>query len=115
MLYEVITWFLTHFPTGVPAGGELTLAGRMGAALGPLFEPLGIQWQETVALLFGLVAKEIVVGAMAVIYGAEADLPARIAAHLTPLQGLSFMVFTLLRITSYNVCYTKLLRPLSAA
>ena len=61
----------------------------------PLFTPLGIHWQETVALLFGFIAKEIVIGALAVIYGG-ADLKIQVAAHITPLQGLSFMLFTLL-------------------
>ncbi len=61
----------------------------------PLFAPLGIDWHETIALLFGFIAKEIVIGALAVIYGG-ADLSARIASQVTPLQGLSFMLFVLL-------------------
>jgi ferrous iron transport protein B len=94
VLGVVAVWFLTHFPLGVPISE--TLAGRLGGALEPIFDPLGIHWRETVALIFGVIAKEIVVGAMAVIYSAGPDLAARLAADITPLQGLSFMVFTLL-------------------
>ncbi len=90
----IVVWFLTHFPTGVPTAGAETWAGQIGHLLSPVFHPLGIHWQETVALLFGLIAKEIVVGAMAVIYG-TGDLPSQVMQHISPLQGLSFMVFTL--------------------
>ena len=98
----VLVWLLTHFPAGVPVAGAETWAGQLGQVLAPVFAPLGIHWQETVALLFGFVAKEVVVGALAVIYGS--NLTAQIAAHITPLQGISFMVFTLL----YTPCVATL-------
>lgn len=91
----IVVWFLTHFPTDVPAAGAESWAGKLGQFFSPLFHPLGIHWQEIVALLFGFIAKEIVVGAMAVIYGGG-DLSHQIIQHISPLQGLSFMVFTLL-------------------
>jgi ferrous iron transport protein B len=56
-----------------------------------------------VALLSGFVAKEIVIGALAVIHGGG-DLAGILAHHLTPLQGLSFMLFTLL----YTPCIATL-------
>ena len=82
-------------PADVPPGSARTLAGQLGQSLAFLFQPLGIHWQETVALMFGFIAKEIVIGSMAVIYGGG-DLAAQIERLVTPLQGLSFMVFTLL-------------------
>jgi len=90
----IVVWFLTHFPADVPAAGANTWAGQLGHLLSPLFQPLGIHWQETVALIFGLIAKEIVVGALVVIYGSS-DLSNQIIQHISPLQGLSFMTFTL--------------------
>ncbi|OPX39295.1 MAG: ferrous iron transporter B, partial [Desulfobacteraceae bacterium 4484_190.2] len=99
-----VVWFLTHYPGDVPAGSAETLAGCIGRSLAPLFEPIGIHWQESVALLFGFIAKEIVIGAMAVTYGAEADLASQLSTHLSPLQGLSFMVFTLI----YTPCVATL-------
>jgi len=91
----VVVWLLTHVPADVPPGSAGTLAGRLGQSLAFLFQPLGIHWQETVALMFGFIAKEIVIGSMAVIHGGG-DLAAQIERLVTPLQGLSFMVFTLL-------------------
>ncbi|GBD83969.1 ferrous iron transport protein B [bacterium BMS3Abin02] len=90
----VIVWLLTNLPPGVDVAGPTSYAGILGRAFEPLFHPLGIGWQETVALLFGFIAKEIVIGAFALIYGG--DLTTQIAANITALQGISFMVFTLL-------------------
>mgnify|MGYP001827935022 FL=1 len=95
----IVIWFLTHFPADAEPGSAATLAGSIGLFLAPVFEPLGIQWAETVALFFGFIAKEILIGALAVIYG-SANLAAEISAQLSPLQGLSFMVFTLI----YSPC-----------
>lgn len=91
----IVIWVLTHFPTGVDVASAQSWAGEIGQVLVPVFEPLGIHWQETVALIFGFIAKEIVIGALAVIY-AGGDLKQQLASQITPLQGLSFMVFTLL-------------------
>ncbi len=90
----IIVWFLTNMPPGVKTGSIDTWAGQIGQFLYPVFHPLGISWREVIALIFGFVAKEIVVGSMAVICGVNAST--QIATFLTPLEGLSFMVFTLL-------------------
>jgi ferrous iron transport protein B len=95
----VVIWFLTHTPTAAQPGSVDTLAGNIGLFLAPVFEPLGIQWAETVALFFGFIAKEILIGALAVIYG-SANLAAEISNQISPLQGLSFMIFTLI----YSPC-----------
>jgi ferrous iron transport protein B len=95
----VVIWFLTHTPTTAQPGSVDTLAGNIGLFLAPVFEPLGIQWAETVALFFGFIAKEILIGALAVIYG-SANLAAEISSQISPLQGLSFMIFTLI----YSPC-----------
>ena len=63
--------------------------------LTPVFYPLGIGWQETVALIFGFIAKEIVVGGLAVIYSGS-DVAGQMISHITPLQSISFMLFCLL-------------------
>jgi len=90
----IIVWFLTNMPPGVEPGSVKTWAGQIGEFLQPVFHPIGIGWREVISLIFGFVAKEIVVGSMAVIYGT--DTAQQILASITPLQGLSFMVFILL-------------------
>ena len=82
---------------------ERVYMGRIGRFIAPVFEPLGIDWRGSVALLTGFVAKEIVVGSMGVLY-AVADQDGRAlgkalrASGMTPLSALSFMVFVLLYI-----------------
>ncbi len=49
------------------------------------------------SLFFGFIAKEILLGALAVIYRtSEANLGASVRTAITPLQALSFMTFVLL-------------------
>jgi ferrous iron transport protein B len=63
----------------------------------PVFQPLGIDRLLSVALLFGFIAKEIVIGALAVIYGAgQSNLAGVIAGKLDWVQAYSFMLFTLI-------------------
>lgn len=94
----IAIWLLNNLPTNVPAASTQTLAGMIGQVMQPLFAPLGINPQLTVALFFGFVAKEIVLGGLAVIYSkAEgADLAKAITAQIDWVQAYSFMLFTLL-------------------
>lgn len=67
-----------------------------GGWLEPLLRPIGIDQQMAVVLLFGFVAKEIVLGAMAVVYGVQGNALAQLTAqHMDWVQAFSFMLFTL--------------------
>ena len=64
----VIVWALLNLPVGVENAKD-SVFGRAAGAVAPLFEPLGFgNWQATGSLATGLVAKEVVVSSMAVIY-----------------------------------------------
>lgn len=92
----LLVWWLTHYPFDALPASPQTLAGRLAALAAPVFAPIGIDAILSVALLFGFVAKEIVLGALAVIYGAGQDELGRVlAARLTWQQAASFMLFTL--------------------
>ncbi len=93
----VLVWMLTNLPPGQPTAGPHTLAGWVGHALHPAFVPLGIPPELIIALIFGFVAKEIVIGSLAVIYGLQGDaLQHAVAAQITPAAAYSFMLFTLI-------------------
>jgi ferrous iron transport protein B len=98
IIFGVIAiWFLNNFPTNVPSASAQTLSGIIGTATQPLLHPIGINPQLAVALIFGFVAKEIVLGGLAVIYHAEGDgLSNAIASQIDWVQAYSFMLFTLL-------------------
>ena len=101
----VLVWLLTHLPpSAVPASAD-SLAGMVGDWLHPLFSPLGITPELTIALIFGFVAKEIVIGSLAVIYGLSGDaLSTTLGQQLDWVQAYSFMLFTLL----YTPCLSAI-------
>jgi len=101
----VLVWILTNFPSDVPPASSQTFAGMIGGALAPVLSPIGIDAQLTIALIFGFVAKEIVIGALAVIYGMEGNsLMALMAQKLDWVQAMSFMLFTLI----YTPCLSTI-------
>jgi ferrous iron transport protein B len=65
--------------------------------LEPLFKPFNWDWRITASLMFGFIAKEVVVSSLAVLYGAgEQGLPSVLLSSFTPLTAYSLMAFTLL-------------------
>jgi ferrous iron transport protein B len=93
----VLVWALTHLPPGVDVASQASWAGQIGSWFKPVLDPIGINTQMAIALIFGFVAKEIVVGSLAVIFGLQGHaLDAQIAGSMDWVQGYSFMLFTLI-------------------
>ena len=99
----IVVWLLSSYPWGAPL--EETYLAMLGRGLEPIFRPLGFDWRGAVALFFGFIAKEIVVGSFAVIFGLGEEseieeIQEVIRSHgvFTPLTGLAFMAFTLIYI-----------------
>ena len=94
-------WALASFPYGVDYGSAESYAGSLGHLLEPLFAPLGFDWKVAVALLFGFIAKEIVVGSLGVLYGTGEDEGSLSEALLVdpslgPVAAFALMAFVLL-------------------
>jgi ferrous iron transport protein B len=72
----ILLWFLASFPappqgaSGAPI--EYSLAGMMGRALAVLFEPIGFNWQISIALVPGLAAREVAIAALGTVYALSA-------------------------------------------
>jgi ferrous iron transport protein B len=98
IIFGVIAiWFCNNFPTNVAPASPQTLSGMIGQITQPILAPLGINSQLAVALIFGFIAKEIVLGGLAVIYVTqENNLGTVIAQQIDWVQAYSFMLFTLL-------------------
>lgn len=63
----VIAIWLYESAAGVH-GSLDSYAGELGHAFAPILAPIGIDEKLTLALLFGFIAKEVMIGAFAVIY-----------------------------------------------
>ena len=96
----VLIWFLSSMPWGVEYGSAQSWLGQAGSALAPVFSPLGFgQWQASVALIFGFLAKEAVVGTFGAVFGVGREmLGTTMMAQLgwTPLVAYAFMAFCLI-------------------
>ncbi len=97
ILGVIAIWLLNNLPPGVDHVSGHSLAGQIGILFQPLLGPIGMNPQLTITLIFGFIAKEILLGAMAVIYAtSQAQLGAAVVQSISPLQAVSFMMFTLL-------------------
>jgi ferrous iron transport protein B len=96
----VLVWLLSSLPWGVEYASAGSVIGRIGSFIAPIFAPAGFgQWQAAVSLVFGFLAKEVVVGTMGAIFAVEEGiLGGAIVAQLgwTQLIAFAFMVFCLL-------------------
>ena len=94
----VLVWLLSNLPLGVEYASQESVIGKIGSVLAPLLAPAGFgNWEAAAALIFGILAKEVVVGTLGVLYGMdEAGLSQAIAQHWTPLSAYAFMVMTLI-------------------
>ena len=94
----IAVWLLNNLPFGVEPASAQSLSGLLGTALVPVLGPIGINPKLAVALVFGFIAKEIVLGGLAVIYSQAnpVALGHALALDVNWVQAVSFMIFTLL-------------------
>ena len=113
----VILWFLSSFPAP-PAGFEgaaieYSVAGRIGAFLATIFEPIGFNWQISLALVPGLAAREVAVGALGTVY-ALASADGDPTAALTPIIAATWGLPTALSLLVWYVFAPQCLATLAA-
>ncbi|WP_306394552.1 ferrous iron transporter B [Telluria beijingensis] len=68
----VLLWLLSSFP-GAPEGATqppiyYSVAGMIGRALEVILAPIGFNWQIAIALVPGMAAREVAVGALGTVY-----------------------------------------------
>ncbi len=77
-------WVLLNVPATTATAGlddaqaasyemEHSIAGAMGKAMEPVFEPLGFEWRTNVALLGSLAAREVFVSTLSITTGSETE------------------------------------------
>ena len=102
----VILWFLSSFP-GPPEGAtgpaiQYSMAGMIGHALQPLFAPIGFNWQISIALVPGLAAREVAVGALGTVY-AMSSATGDVARSLSPVIASGWTLATAYSLLAWYV------------
>ncbi|HOK79519.1 MAG TPA: ferrous iron transport protein B [bacterium] len=95
-LGALILWFLSYFPDPTKYGAQSNFIGRLGSIISPLFKFSGFGfWQASVALIFGIYAKELVVGTFGILFGVG-NLMESLKIYFTTASAYSFMIMSLL-------------------
>jgi ferrous iron transport protein B len=113
----VLLWFCSTWPAP-PEGAtgpaiQYSLAGLLGRALEVLFAPLGFNWQISVALVPGLAAREVAVGALGTVYALSAADDA-VADSLVPVIAQGWSLATAYALLAWYVFAPQCLSTLAA-
>ena len=112
----IALWFLASFPappagaTGAPI--EYSIAGTLGRALAVVFEPIGFNWQISIALVPGLAAREVAVSALGTVYALSATGDDT-AQALTPLIAHTWSLATAFSLLAWYVFAPQCLSTLA--
>ncbi|WP_300759780.1 ferrous iron transporter B [Janthinobacterium sp.] len=112
----IILWFLSTFP-GAPDHAThppiyYSMAGILGRGLEVIFAPIGFNWQICIALVPGMAAREVAVGALGTVY-ALSQTGDSLATALSPLISQSWPLSTALSLLAWYVFAPQCLSTLS--
>jgi ferrous iron transport protein B len=112
----VILWALSSFPAPPPGATgpaiQYSVAGHLGAWLAVVFAPIGFNWQISIALVPGLAAREVAVGALGTVYALSAT-GSNVSGALTPLIAHSWSLPTALSLLAWYVFAPQCLSTLA--
>ena len=113
----VVLWFLASYPAA-PAGAsavaiQYSFAGQLGNLLQQFFAPIGFNWQISIALVPGLAAREVAVGALGTVYALSAAGDA-VAAQLGPMIAHSWSLATAFSLLAWYVFAPQCIATLAA-
>jgi ferrous iron transport protein B len=102
----VVLWFLSSYPAP-PLGStgpaiQYSIAGWLGQALQHVFAPIGFNWQISIALVPGLAAREVAVGALGTVYSMSAA-SGEVANALSPVLAKGWSLATAYSLLAWYV------------
>lgn len=112
----VVLWFLSSFPAP-PEGADgpaiqYSYAGMIGRALEVFFAPIGFNWQISIALVPGMAAREVAVGALGAVYALSAT-GEDVAAQLAPMLAAGWPLPTAFALLAWYVFSPQCLSTVS--
>jgi len=116
LVLTILLWFLSSFPAA-PANAtgpaiEYSVAGMLGHWLSIIFEPIGFNWQISIALVPGLAAREVAISALGTVY-ALADTGNDAAGALSPLIAQGWSLATALSLLVWYIFAPQCLSTLA--
>ncbi|WP_269633714.1 ferrous iron transporter B [Pelomonas sp. BJYL3] len=117
LVLTLLLWLLASFP-GPPEGAtgpaiQYSFAGMLGRGLAVIFEPIGFNWQISLALVPGLAAREIAISALGTVY-ALAATGEDTAQALAPLIAQSWGLPTAFSLLAWFVFAPQCVATLAA-
>ena len=116
LFLTILLWFLASYPSppdgATGAAIEYSLAGMIGKGLAVIFEPIGFNWQISIALIPGMAAREVAVSALGTVY-ALAATGDDAAQALAPLIAQSWSLATALSLLAWFVFAPQCLATLA--
>ena len=112
----VLLWFLASYPVPPPGASgapiEYSLAGMIGRGLQHVFAPLGFNWQICIALIPGMAAREVAIGALGTVY-ALSGTDTNVDAALRTVIGGQWSLATALALLAWYVFAPQCLATLA--
>ncbi|HUB17077.1 MAG TPA: ferrous iron transport protein B [Acidobacteriaceae bacterium] len=92
----MVLWVLSHVPFHTDLTGSVI--GRLGHLIEPILRPLGFNWKVGIGLLTSVLAREVIVGTLGTLYGADPatqslGLQAALRHDLTLGGAMALVVF----------------------
>ncbi|MBP5190261.1 MAG: ferrous iron transport protein B [Bacteroidales bacterium] len=111
---SIIVWALSYFPTNADkkVQAENSYMAKIGKTIEPVMTPCGFDWKQSVSLLSGVFAKEVVASTMTVVYATSSEeaetledyedeangsrISQLLSQNMSPLSAASMLLFILL-------------------
>ena len=112
---SIVVWALSYYPQNENriTQAENSYMAQIGKTIEPVMRPCGFDWRQSVSLLAGVGAKEVVASTMAVVYATTSDeaelleedfesaegenrISELLRNNMTPLSAMSMLLFILL-------------------
>lgn len=117
LILTVALWVLSSFPTAPLDATEpairYSLAGHLGEWLAPVFAPIGFNWQISIALIPGMAAREMMVGALSTVYALSSDMEG--AQLLVPIIAKEWSIATGMSLLAWFIFAPQCISTLAAA
>ena len=117
MVMTLTLWFLASFPSA-PEGAtgpaiQYSLAGTIGRALAVVLEPIGFNWQISIALVPGMAAREVAISALGTVYALSDAQASTGADTLGPIISQQWSLATALSLLAWYVFAPQCLSTLA--